>query len=259
MTFSSQLDSRLPAIQAIDLEHRTLNRSVTLAEQLHEAMNLYEWVQRDRDELVKHGLDWGLVEDLEGRVAAAMVAERRYVLMRDGDQADEVRDHERMKRGRELYDKIRKALRRVYRLEKRSRDEPPKAVYIKDDRVSWCLREIVSLARLSYAEGLKQINFDMTLLDEGRALVHKVNLASGDAKAHRGVVEVRAQQLRDRAFIYLNDAVSPIREAGEYVFVDNKERLRGYRSEYRRRRRGRGKGESDENGQSSDDETQENW
>lgn len=43
--------------------------------------------------------------------------------------------------------------------------------------------------------------------------------------------------MRNRAYIYLKQAVDEIRDCGKYTFACNPERLKGYRSEYLRKYR----------------------
>jgi len=83
-------------------------------------------------------------------------------------------------------------------------------------------------------ELLRKIGFDFTLLDlaaqKSNDLAMKKEAASFDSEDY-----LEAKKIRDQAYTHLKEAVDYILEYGRYVFWTNPARLKGYRSEYRRR------------------------
>ncbi len=85
-------------------------------------------------------------------------------------------------------------------------------------------------------EPLTAISFDLTLLDTAANTANEM----GDLLAM--VTTDRADSsddilVRNQAYTHLYEAVDDIRECGQYVFWKNKDRLKGYRSDYLRRQR----------------------
>lgn len=84
-----------------------------------------------------------------------------------------------------------------------------------------------------YPEKLSIINFDMSLLELAATMSDEMGdllgRANGDRKSKRPL-----KTIRDKAYAYMKEAVDEIRACGKYSFFDNKDRLKGYRSEYLR-------------------------
>ena len=93
------------------------------------------------------------------------------------------------------------------------------------------VQDLNDLSVLGYhnREMLETIHFDMSLLETA---------AQTSVEMARIVAETRslkqnpgnAKIIRDRVYTHLKEAVDEIRQAGQYVFRYNKERLTGYRS-----------------------------
>ena len=83
-------------------------------------------------------------------------------------------------------------------------------------------------------ELLKKIGFDLTLLDPASQtsddLTSKISAGSWKNQDY-----LEAKKIRCQAFTHLKEAVDLVRLYGRYVFWKNPARLKGYRSDYRRR------------------------
>ena len=201
-------------------------------------------------------MDWSLVEDLEGRVAAALVAERRYVYGRVGVQQKERRANalreEALKLGAEVMPHLRYA---------RDLAAPRKKVWLPKGYVR--RRHVFMYSYRLYAAGKKlapwltEIGFDVSRLDRARDLSLEILRAVAAFETSDEYEDFAARILRDKAFMYLQDAVLEIRRRGALAFHGNQKRLLGYRSAYRRRARGSGKGDSDESDGASGEEATE--
>jgi len=78
---------------------------------------------------------------------------------------------------------------------------------------------------------LTAIGFDLTQLDlaatKADELANLLAEANGD-KADPNESKI----IRDKAYTHMKELVDEIREAGKYVFRNNKNRLKGYASDY---------------------------
>ena len=95
------------------------------------------------------------------------------------------------------------------------------------------LNDIAVLGREN-PEPLTNIAFDLAKLD--LAATRADELADLRARANGDKGEQNESKIiRDRAFAYMKELVDEIREAGKYVFRNDKNRLKGYSSQYWRK------------------------
>ena len=81
---------------------------------------------------------------------------------------------------------------------------------------------------------LTAIGFDLTQLE--LAATRADELADLLAEANGDKADPNASKIiRDKAYTHMKALVDEIREAGKYVFRNNKNRLKGYASEYWRK------------------------
>jgi hypothetical protein len=80
---------------------------------------------------------------------------------------------------------------------------------------------------------LEAIRFDMSLLDKAAQISKEIAALLAQTIASREELRV-AGRIRNQAYTHLKEAVDQIRQAGQYAFRGNKERLRGYRSAHLR-------------------------
>jgi len=98
------------------------------------------------------------------------------------------------------------------------------------------IQDLNDLAVLGKAnsEALTAIGFDLAQLDAAATAADEMAdllaTANGD-KAEQN----ESKTIRDKAYTYMKALVDDIREAGKYVFRNNKNRLKGYSSDYWRK------------------------
>lgn len=87
-------------------------------------------------------------------------------------------------------------------------------------------------------EPLSEISFDMSLVNKAAETAEQVARLLAEVTSVRNK-ESEAKTIRDQAFTHLKEAVDQIYECGQYVFRQDPERRRGYRSNhmYMRRKR----------------------
>ena len=207
---------------------------------IQEAENLFHWCQQDMAALKKAGLDWELVKDIPQRVRFVQDFEAQWFIARK--TRNQVRKDylEIMKQSRALCAELIRDLKFALG-EKADNYEflSEFKKYRKNDEVPL---DLISLAKIGqkHAPLLKNIGFDLVTLDTALALGKE--LADKSGKDFANMDKVKLQSLYKKACFYLKDAVSEVRRCGKYVFHGNKERLIGYRSEYRRLHKGKKSG-----------------
>lgn len=93
------------------------------------------------------------------------------------------------------------------------------------------LSKLIAVGK-EYPEELVAMNFDINLLDGAQEFVDNLGMIYSESKAEDNSSE--AKDLRDRAYTCLKIVVDEIRAAGQNLFWKNPDRLKHYRSEYRR-------------------------
>ena len=82
---------------------------------------------------------------------------------------------------------------------------------------------------------MQAINFDMAKLDEAEQMVSAMSDLLGEAAAIKEYIE--SKNIRDRFYTFLKQAVTKVRECGQYVFWRDTARVAGYASDYLRSHR----------------------
>ncbi len=82
-----------------------------------------------------------------------------------------------------------------------------------------------------YNELLTKTLFDFTLLDRAKTLHEEVTRAYADMRVH-GRQTSKAILIRDKAYTWLKETMDEIRKYGKFVFSNDADRLKLYKSEY---------------------------
>ena len=99
------------------------------------------------------------------------------------------------------------------------------------------LNDLAALGREN-PEPLAATNFDVTKLDLADATA--AEMTDILARANGETIDVNSGRLlRDKAYTHLKKYVDEVRRYGRFVFRNDKNRLKGYRSYYRLRHRGK--------------------
>ncbi|WP_421918402.1 hypothetical protein [Marinifilum sp.] len=86
-------------------------------------------------------------------------------------------------------------------------------------------------------QALTDIGFDNTKLERALELANSMGSLLSSINGERDENDKPAKEMRDRAYMYLKEAMDKIYEYGKYVFWENDERLEKYSSEYFRQLR----------------------
>jgi len=86
-------------------------------------------------------------------------------------------------------------------------------------------------------QALLTIGFDNTKLEKALEFANTMGPLLSAINGERDENDKPTKEMRDRAYVYLKEAVDQICEYGKYVFWEDEERLEKYSSEYYRKLR----------------------
>lgn len=202
---------------------------------VQEAANLDVWSADDRPALEAVGVAAATFDSLGERTGALRYAQSLWTRERHTREEAQQQWVEDEEAATDLKDQLEHSFRFAFR----NRQDLLNKVHEieegngKEDLV----QDLSDLAVLGNAnlDLLTLINFDVLLLQQAAdlsvamsTLLAEVNGEKADSNSLRLV--------RDKAYTHLKVAVDEIREAGKYVFWQDKKRLKGYKSTYFRTR-----------------------
>lgn len=199
---------------------------------LQEAENLYQWALDDKKELVARGLKVETLNTLPIATGACRHAEGLWFKQRYGKQEAEKQWTEESPAAFELRDDLVDELEFAFNGDSALLG---RVTDIKDGNThADMIQDLTNLALLGQENMalLKVIKFDESLLqkatDTSNHLAEVLARANGD-KAE----DSEAKVLRDKAYTYLKKHVDEVRRYGKFVFRKNKDRVVGYRHQYK--------------------------
>ena len=226
-------NAKLEAFTAIP-DEKVQTPTVPVDVFLQEAENLHHWSLDDFNALKVVGITLEMINDLPVRAGACREAQSVWNKDYRSQQEAQKEWAEQSPEAYEFRNDLLASLRFAYRnddalLSRVSAitDGSGHADMIQD------LNDIAVLGREN-PDPLTAIGFDLTQFD--LAATRADELADLLAEANGDKADPnKSKIIRDKAYTYLKDLVDEIREAGKYVFRNNKNRLKGYSSEYWRK------------------------
>ncbi|MFV0269452.1 MAG: hypothetical protein ACK5HT_20200 [Draconibacterium sp.] len=220
-------------IQAIP-DEETTEPTLPVDVALQEAENLHHWSLDDAAALAVVGITEDMISDLPVRAGACREAQSIWNKDYRSQQEAQKQWAEQAPEAYTLRDDLLASLRFAYRKDEAllSRvsaitEGNGHADMIQD------LNDIAVLGRENTAP-LTAIGFELNLLD--LAAIRADELADLLAEANGDKADPNESKLiRDKAYTHMKSLVDEIREAGKYVFRNNKNRLKGYSSAYWRK------------------------
>ncbi|RUT79859.1 hypothetical protein [Ancylomarina longa] len=198
---------------------------------LQEAENLAQWCLTDIVPLSKLGVDREKLEDLQLRTKILRQTQTQWVQDKNSIPEDKKPWETIEKQLWTLQDELLFAFRFAFRDHPELRDKVKWNPKRKNQRfIIQDLRDLAEIGNENLGL-LSAINFKPELLEEAILLSQKsaVMLANYHM-SHKKSTD--SKLLRDKAYTYLKNLVDEIRNAGKYLFRDNPERLKGYKSEF---------------------------
>jgi hypothetical protein len=224
-------EKKLEFISSIEDSQIKKPHHIPIAVYIQEAENLYHWAQQDKDALIAAGLAWELMEDLPQRCGALIEAEAQWQNQRDARKKSAL---EWDKQSPIAY-RLRKQLLKTFHFA--LKDHPGLIAVVrhiaKGESHAKKIQDLNDLSVLgnSHHQLLENLNFDMSLLDKAAQLSKEMARLLSETTSDR-MNPGPAKKIRDQAYTHLKEAVDKIRSCGRYISRENKERIRGYRSQY---------------------------
>lgn len=206
--------------------------NIPAEELVFEAVKISKLIVEDREPLLKSGIDPELLDSFDNRLAAYEHAESRYLILRDSTDVLS----QKFKILQEKVFNMRKNLLHNLKFAFKENEKAMSGLErIIEGRTFhnkiFDLRPIIDMAK-DHLEALEKIGFDKVLLDDAEILYNETKKAISEISATpKDVNEVK--DIRNRAYTYLNEALSRIKDHGQFVFWKNEERLKLYKSQFR--------------------------
>lgn len=223
-------DGMIEAIKAIP-DSSTISPNMPVAVAIQEAEDLVHWCETDQEALTKSGLDWQLVTTLAARAGACRYAQSVWAKEFQTRQDAELQWKQRSPEAFDLRDEL---VHHFYHAFHNRPDLVAKVQAIADGgSADDMLQDLSDLAVLGEANLplLTAVGVDTTLLERAKTLADELSeilaLANGQRENHN-----EHKLIRDKAFIYMKQAVDEIRRHGQYVFWRDESRKKGYASRY---------------------------
>ena len=230
------LEALKPALSALPAE-RLRSPNIPMASALQEASDLVELCRRSdvHDAMVAVGLSGDFAADLQQRDDAARQAQSIWVSVRDQTKSGTLIELEA--RATALRSELMAAGR--YNLRADPEAQATLSSIRGGETVADLVQDLFDLAAVyegRFDAFAADQSFDAPArVAEARAVAQELSQSVSDERHDPQPAGTR--EMRDRAFTYLDDLVSQIREAGRYVFRRQPEIARHFTSRYRRRQR----------------------
>ena len=231
MTYESDYNHLLPQWQSLS-ENKVQKPNIPVEVAAREGEKLCRWTQSDKEVLVEHGLNWSLVESLPQRARALRQAEANWHrVMARHKNAHQTWETESLK-GLELRQFLVRHFRYAFAELPDARIQLKTAV--KGNRHSQLVQSLNNLAVMGeyYPAELDAVQFKKEHLEQARnmskLLGHLLAVYRSKSNYHP------ALSIRNRAYTYLQMAVTDIRKCGRFCFHEKPNRLPGYASPIRR-------------------------
>jgi len=193
---------------------------------LQEGKNLFNWCQKDKEILIRAGLDWKLVEDLPLRTDALKVSQANWK-----SEYKTYKDcQEEWKSAAPVAFNLRDELvHYFYHAFYNNQGEYAKVKRIDEGSTNAdMIQDLIELSTLGmkHTAELEEIGLDISLLDTARAksfelseLLSKVNGALSETSP--------LLKVRDKAYVHHKQAMDEIRRVGQFAFRKDEDRFNG--------------------------------
>jgi hypothetical protein len=200
---------------------------------VHEASDLFYWCSKDRDALTGAGLDWKLVEELPRLVQELNSLEAIWNSELRSRKSYLEEWKTALLSARKLRNKLKHNLYFAFY------SMPVEYAKVKrmsaDKTIAGLVQSLSDLATVGrkHLNELQMAGMDLTILD----LAFKT---AGELGSHYGRVNCltrevsQNQELRNTAYLKVKVVVDEVRRVGKFVFLSDKDRCRGYASDYAR-------------------------
>ena len=229
MSNRDDYEKKLEVIKGIGNDRLKAPHHIPVDVYIQEAEIVHEWAMDDIEALISIGLSRELLEDLPIRIGALTQAESLWYAQRNsGDEAVK----KWAKESPTAYE-LKKQLLNVFFFAFRNHPDLLVALrHVKKGKghanMIQGLNDLIAVGEENAAL-LEAVGFDMTLLDKAAQTADEMTMLLAEVTTYRNTSN-EAKKIRDQSYTHLKEAVDEICRCGQFVFRDNNERFRGYRS-----------------------------
>ena len=196
-----------------------------------ESEKLYTWALEDKTKLEAAGLDWAIAETIPTRAGALREAQSRLEKKYKTKVNHEKEWLAKSLLAFEIRDTLLNAFRYAFRDLKTLIAKT--AIIAEGVMHEDMIQDLSELSVLGKNNNylLKNINFDESKLDTAAQIADYITeLLNGVKKEENELSE--KLEVRNRVYTLLKEAVDEVKGCGKYVFWNNQNRLKGYRSAF---------------------------
>ncbi|WP_297092264.1 hypothetical protein [uncultured Draconibacterium sp.] len=217
-------------------DEETLVPNLPMDNYLQSSENLYHWALDDFSKLKTLGLTREMLDDLPVRTGAARYAQSVWNKDYNSQQEAQKRWTEEAPAAFELRDELLRTLRYAYRKDPAllSRVRAIAEGEGNDDLIQ-DLSDLSVLGKEN-PEPLTAMGFDLSLLDTAESESDNKATLLAEANGDKAI-QNQSKVLRDKAYTHLKELSDEIREAGKFLFWNDKTRYKGYTLSYWTRRK----------------------
>ena len=224
-------ENKLEVLKAIAEGKVRKPHNIPVAVYIQEADKLYHWVQEDREALIRAGISWDMVEDMPVRIGVLIVAEANFQARRQPWGGSQRELNNRYAEAVDLKKSVLGSFRYAFQ-EHPALMKTVGEISMGRSRAALvqALNDLSVLGKGNLSL-LGAIHFDVALLERAAGLSVELSKLVAAAVVER-MRPNEAADIRNRAYTHLKEAVDAVRDCGRFVFSGNKERRKGYISEY---------------------------
>lgn len=226
----TEFDLKKDEIEAIPAE-KVKYPNIPVDAALQEAEDLNVWCQQDKDMLVKGGLDWSLVEDLPLRISSCRYVQsewnKEYLSVENAQREWAEKSPAAFKLRDELVHHFKHAFYNRADLAARVKK------IAEGNSNADMIQDLSDLAVLGKAneELFTNTLMELSMLDEAATTADSLSIVLANANGEK-LKDNEKRILRDKAYVFMKEAVDEIRRVGQYVFWRDEIRRKGYISRY---------------------------
>lgn len=222
--------AKLETIKAIP-DEKTLVPNLPMNNYLQSSENLYHWALDDLSKLSELGLKKNLIDDLPVRTGAARYAQSVWNKDYNSQQDAQKRWAEEAPATFEFRDMLIRTFRYAYRKDEALLNRV--RAIAEGDGNDDLVQDLSDLSVLGKEnpDPLTAMGFDLALLDTAESESDTKATLLAEANGDKAI-QNESKVIRDKAYTHLKELSDEIREAGKYLFFNDKTRYKGYTLSY---------------------------
>ncbi|MGQ1910954.1 hypothetical protein ACT3CE_14345 [Marinifilum sp. RC60d5] len=223
-------ENSLLEIKSITTEN-IIEPTIPVSTYLQDAENLVLWTKDDLNELARVGIRQQHIDELIVRIDICRKVQTCWIHSKETQSELDKNWKKELQTGKDLYRELLHYFTYAFR-----NDEKLSKTLKRNKKANSHASLIQTLSNLrvlgdANKDLLEKISFDFQLLTKASDLSNRLGILAGKCHANNWNIKEN-KRFRDKTYTYLKLCIDEIRDAGKFVFRDNKKRLRGYMIAY---------------------------